>query len=64
MGGVELRISEEAGRHFMGPVPSERNARAEASGSYPLKRDRILARYSGDAVETLKELTCPRASPV
>jgi len=24
MAGVEVRISEEAGRHFMGPVPSER----------------------------------------
>ena len=66
MAGVELRISEEAGRHFMAPIPSER----ECSG----RSFRVISTQKGsdfgaifpvcDAVEILKELTCPRASPV
>lgn len=45
MAGVEVRIREEAGRHFMGPVPAER----ECSGrSFRIMstRDRILARVT------------------
>lgn len=53
MAGVEVRMDEESGRHFIGPVPSER----ECSGRM---FRRVAASSDSDTVSTFQCQRCHR----
>jgi hypothetical protein len=62
---VEVRMSDEAGRHFIARSQQSGNVQVEASESHLLRRGRIQASCSGvcDVLGSLKELTSLAESP-
>jgi hypothetical protein len=54
MTGVEVRIDEESGRHFIGPVPTER----ECSGRM---FRRVATSHDSDTAATFQCLRCRRS---